>query len=63
MSKKSYDHIFKILLVGDSNVGKSSILNTYFDQAFTESLIPTVGVDFRIKTFDLNGKKIKLQIW
>lgn len=58
-----YDYLFKILLIGDSSVGKSCILLRFADDTFTESFISTIGVDFKIKTIELDKKLIKLQIW
>jgi Ras-related protein Rab-1A len=58
-----YDYLFKILLIGDSGVGKSSILHRFTDDTFSESYLSTIGVDFKIKTIELDGKYIKLQIW
>jgi small GTP-binding protein len=59
-----YEHLFKILLVGDSGAGKSSILIRYTDDVFNSSQMSTIGVDFRIKTVTLkNGTRAKLQIW
>ena len=58
-----YDYLFKILLVGDSGVGKSSLLFRYSDQAFIQNHIPTIGVDFKIRTIVMEGKTIKVQIW
>jgi Ras-related protein Rab-10 len=63
MSKQAYDHLFKILLIGDSGVGKTCILCRFSDDSFNPSFISTIGIDFKMKTIELNGKKIKLQIW
>ncbi len=64
MAKRDYDYISRIIILGDSGVGKSCLLLRYVDEAFTESFISTIGIDFRFKSVKLDsGKIIKLQIW
>lgn len=58
-----YDYLFKLLLIGDSGVGKSCLLLRFADDSYTESYISTIGVDFKIRTIELDSKAIKLQIW
>lgn len=62
-SMKNYDAMMKILLVGDSGVGKSCLLVRFVEDRFNPSFITTIGIDFKIKTVDINGKKVKLQLW
>ncbi|THG97508.1 hypothetical protein EW026_g4506 [Hermanssonia centrifuga] len=60
---EGYDYLFKLLLIGDSGVGKSCLLLRFAEDAFTDSYLSTIGVDFKIRTIDLDGKTVKLQIW
>jgi len=61
--KPAYDYLIKLLLIGDSGVGKSCLLLRFSDDSFTPSFITTIGIDFKIRTIELDGKRIKLQIW
>ena len=61
--QENYEFIFKVLLLGNSNVGKSSLFLRFVDDIWNDTFVPTIGVDFKIKTFDIDGKKIKMQIW
>lgn len=59
-----YDNLFKIVIIGDSNVGKTSLIKTYVNEKFEDNnVISTIGVDLLFKTIKLNNKNIKLQIW
>merc|ERR1712123_377975 len=62
-NRKPYDLLFKLLLIGDSGVGKTCIIFRFTDDAFSSTFISTIGIDFKVKTILLRGKKIKLQIW
>uniref|UniRef100_A0A0D9WMK1 Uncharacterized protein n=1 Tax=Leersia perrieri TaxID=77586 RepID=A0A0D9WMK1_9ORYZ len=57
-----FDYLFKLLLIGDSGVGKSSLLLRFTSDSF-EDLSPTIGVDFKVKMVNTGGKKLKLAIW
>jgi len=61
--KKGYDYLFKLLLIGDSAVGKSSLLLRFTEDTFNPSFISTIGIDFKVKTVDIDGKRVKLQVW
>uniref|UniRef100_A0A0D9WBT7 Uncharacterized protein n=1 Tax=Leersia perrieri TaxID=77586 RepID=A0A0D9WBT7_9ORYZ len=58
-----YDYLFKLLLIGDSSVGKSCLLLRFADDSYVDTYISTIGVDFKIRTIELDGKTVKLQIW
>ncbi len=55
-----YDYLFKVLLIGNSGVGKSSLLVRFADDVFTDNFMPTIGVDFKIKTLMVDNKSAKL---
>ncbi|XP_038998725.1 ras-related protein RABE1a-like [Hibiscus syriacus] len=56
-------YLIKLLLISDSGVGKSCLLLRFSDGSFTTSFITTIGIDFKIRTIEFDGKRIKLQIW
>lgn len=62
MPNPHYDFLIKLLLIGDSGVGKSCLLLRFCDDQWTPSFITTIGIDFKIRTIELDGKRIKLQI-
>ena len=63
MDKESYDFLFKLILIGDSSVGKSNILLKYLKGQFDPNSKATVGVEFGTKNVEIKNKKIKIQIW
>ncbi|GAB5361837.1 hypothetical protein AAMO2058_000746900 [Amorphochlora amoebiformis] len=63
MASKKERYDFTLIMIGDAGVGKTSLLIRFADDEFKESYQPTVGVDFRYRTFVVDQKKIKLQIW
>ena len=63
METESYDLLFKLILIGDSAVGKSNILLKYLKNEFDKNSRATVGVEFGTKNVLINGKKVKIQIW
>ncbi|XP_053488435.1 ras-related protein Rab-15-like [Ictalurus furcatus] len=60
---KQYDVLFRLLLLGDSGVGKTCLLCRLTDNEFLSPHISTIGVDFKMKTIDVNGIKARMQIW
>jgi len=60
---KECDYSLKILLVGESGVGKSCLLLRYSDNTFSQSFISTIGVDFKMKKVTINDRTVKLQLW
>ncbi|KAM7375719.1 hypothetical protein PAMP_005499 [Pampus punctatissimus] len=60
---KQYDFLFRLLLLGDSGVGKTCILRRFTDSEFDPTHISTIGVDFKMKTLEIDGVKVRVQIW
>ncbi|XP_022605029.1 ras-related protein Rab-19-like [Seriola dumerili] len=59
----SFDFLFKIILIGDSNVGKTCVVQNFKSGIFAERQQNTIGVDFTVRTLDIEGKKVKMQVW
>ncbi|XP_049847934.1 uncharacterized protein LOC126304989 [Schistocerca gregaria] len=58
-----YNYMCKLLLLGDSGVGKSALMMRFADGSFKGSFMSTVGIDFKMKTVTIDGKRVKIQIW
>lgn len=56
----SFDFLFKIILVGDSDVGKTCVVQRFKSGIFIEKQQNTIGVDFTVRTLDIDGKKVKV---
>ncbi|XP_068197304.1 ras-related protein Rab-12 isoform X3 [Antennarius striatus] len=63
MPPRPADFKLQIIVIGSRGVGKTSLMERFTDDTFSEACKSTVGVDFKIKTVELRGKKIRLQIW
>lgn len=63
LRNKPYTFIFKVILIGDSNCGKTSMINRYVNNEFSNNYICTIGVDFMMKNLVINSEVIKIQIW
>ncbi|XP_037539354.1 ras-related protein Rab-19 [Nematolebias whitei] len=62
-AEDSFDFLFKIILVGDSDVGKTCLVQSFKSGIFIEKQQNTIGVDFTVRTLVINGKKVKMQVW
>jgi Ras-related protein Rab-8A len=62
--KDSFDNmLLKVIIIGDSGVGKSNILMRFCENEFKTSYVATIGVDFKMKAVNVDGTKLRLQIW
>lgn len=55
--------LVKLIIIGDSGVGKTNVLMRFCDSEFKENYVATIGVDFKVKILQVEDKRIKLQIW
>ncbi|XP_024598293.1 ras-related protein Rab-19 isoform X1 [Neophocaena asiaeorientalis asiaeorientalis] len=60
---ENFDYLFKIILIGDSNVGKTCVVRHFTSGVYTEAQQNTIGVDFTVRALEINGKKVKMQVW
>ncbi|XP_072530101.1 ras-related protein Rab-19 [Salminus brasiliensis] len=58
-----FDFLFKIILIGDTNVGKTCVVQSFKTGLFSERQQNTIGVDFTVRTLNIEGKKVKMQVW
>ncbi|XP_004851338.1 ras-related protein Rab-19 [Heterocephalus glaber] len=57
------DYLFKVILIGDSNVGKTCVVQHFRSGVYTETQHNTIGVDFTVRSLDIDGKRVKMQVW
>ncbi|XP_041491048.1 ras-related protein Rab-19-like [Microtus oregoni] len=60
---ENVDYLFKVILIGDSNVGKTCVVQHFKSGVYTESQQNTIGVDFTVRSLEIDGKKVKMQVW
>lgn len=63
MPQEEYNHLFKVLVVGSSGVGKTCLLLRYTENVYRETYGSTIGVDFKMKSLSIDGEVIKMQLW
>jgi small GTP-binding protein len=61
--KENYDVLAKMIIIGDSGVGKTNLILSFVGDPFKDNYVATIGVDFKAKTINVDDKKVKLQIW
>mmetsp|Transcript_43740 Transcript_43740/g.102941 ORF Transcript_43740/g.102941 Transcript_43740/m.102941 type:complete len:560 (-) Transcript_43740:108-1787(-) len=62
-AEDKFDALLKIVIIGDSGVGKTSLLTRFSEDTFSESFISTIGADFKMRTLTVKDRKVKLQVW
>ncbi|CAG9313594.1 unnamed protein product [Blepharisma stoltei] len=63
MNQNNPDYVFKLVIIGDSGVGKSCLLIRYAENTFAETHVATIGVDFLLRNLSIDGESVRLQIW
>ena len=62
-AKDKYDYMIKLIIIGDSGVGKTNILTRFCEDIFKDTHVATIGVDFNVKTIQIEDKRLKMQVW
>uniref|UniRef100_A0A803TFG7 RAB19, member RAS onco family n=1 Tax=Anolis carolinensis TaxID=28377 RepID=A0A803TFG7_ANOCA len=60
---ENFDYLFKIILIGDSNVGKTCVVHRFKSGQYHTKQQNTIGVDFTVRPIEIDGKKVKIQVW
>eukprot|EP00808_Paulinella_micropora_P029343 g15367.t1 len=60
---QAFDHLMKLVLIGDSAVGKSCLLMRFAENSFSDNLMSTIGIDFKTKMTEMDGEQVKIQVW
>jgi small GTP-binding protein len=63
LTKDAYDYMFKVIVIGDSGVGKTNLILRFGDKNFNNNYVATIGVDFKIKNINIGDKRVRLQLW
>ena len=63
MKEEGYDHLIKVLMIGESGVGKTCIIQRFNKNEFSMNHLSTIAIDFKLKTIEVPGAKLKMQIW
>ena len=62
-AKQEFDYLYKIILIGSSGAGKTSMLLRFCEDRFSDTHMATIGVDFKTKTLNIENKLLKVQLW
>lgn len=62
-NRELFDYMFKVLLLGDAGVGKTSLMWRFSEDVFNKTYISTIGIDFKLRTIEVQGKRVRLQVW
>ena len=63
VDEKDHDYLFKLLIIGNSAVGKSALLMRFAGGTYEDNYITTIGIDFKVRTIEVEDKRVKMQIW